>query len=103
MRSTFDEFLQLKRDEGPVLNQEASAAQQLIAGMPEFWKHRFEMLVRKHGNCRRGRRATGKLLKEYGTWLRQQQARAEEDVAKRQIATEMIAPKKDRDEAKGAT
>jgi|SRR5579859_4847577 len=41
----------------------------ILAAMPEFWKERFREVARVHYGTRRGRRATAKLLREYGSWL----------------------------------
>src|SRR5260221_10265230 len=50
--------------------QARAHAAAIMASMPEWWKAKFQALANTHFNCRKGRRATAKLLREYAACQR---------------------------------
>lgn len=45
-------------------------ASALVETMPEFWRTRFEQIVKIHGKNRRARRMAAALIRRYLTWIR---------------------------------
>jgi hypothetical protein len=71
--------------------QSRFSAAQIVGAMPDFWRARFEKVVRQHGACRRGRRATAALLREYGSWFaRTAQLRAKQAAEKAERAEKLV-------------
>lgn len=68
-----------------------AVASDLLATMPDFWKDKFEKVIRQHGGSRKGRAATEALLRRYKSWktrterLRARQAKDREERAMKRL------------------
>lgn len=52
------------------VHQARAHASVLLASMPEWWKEKLRVVARTHFSCRKGRRATAKVIRDYQTWTR---------------------------------
>jgi hypothetical protein len=50
--------------------QNRARAVEMLASMPDFWKAKLKRVANEHFKCRKGRRATAKVLRDYETWQR---------------------------------
>lgn len=65
------ELEQIEKDAVAFARHQARAqAGAMLATMPDFWKEKFRQVAKTHFSCRKGRRATAKLLREYAAWTR---------------------------------
>lgn len=68
-----------------------AVASDLLATMPDFWKDKFEKVIRQHGGSRKGRAATEALLRRYKSWkerterLRARQAKDRDERAMKRL------------------